>query len=237
MIYNIFRSLYLTVGHMKKYDPPEQLLKEFDSSIRVELVPFMKNNGMRHTVGSSDYETPLPVLQSKKYSEMADRFFSWVNRFENDRVVIEVSYGDREFIVEIRVFCLKAQEWFGAWEILAAANSSNISEASGEQFVSNLDFMRRTIIQLSDGIKNNWKALSQCNDLIIRRALELRKERYLSDKAEREKQDMERYCIQASKAFHSKNYQEAIRLLEPYKNNSMLPKASIKLLALARKHS
>ncbi len=221
---------------MKKYDTPEKLLEEFDSTIRVELVPFMKDNGMKHTVGHSDYETPISVLKSKKYSEMSDRFFSWVNRFENDKVVIEVSYGDREFYVETKVFYLKAQQWFGAWEILTAANSNNITEISGESFVLNIGFMHRTIIQLSNGIKHNWKTLSLCNDTIIERALELREERFLSEQAEGEKQDMERFCVQASKAFHNKNFQEAIRLLEPYKNNPMLPKASIKLLSMAKKH-
>ena len=88
---------------MKKYDSPEMLLKEFDASNCAELAPFMTKNGMTHTVGSSDYGTPLSGLRSKEYSEMSGIFFSWVNRFQNDLFTIEISYGDREFIVETRI--------------------------------------------------------------------------------------------------------------------------------------
>ena len=221
---------------MRKYDTSEKLLEIFDSVIQSKLTPFMTQKGMSHSVGSSDFQTPVSNLQKREYLEMSNKFFWWVNRFQNDRFIIDISYGEREFVVQTRIFYHGAKEWFGAWELLSASSTKEVHAASGEQWVLNCDFMERTIEQLANGIQNNWEALSSCDKNIIATALKLREERSRASKAEGERQDMERCCMQASAAFHSKKYYEAIKLLEPYENNPMLPKTSAKLLAMAKKY-
>jgi hypothetical protein len=61
----------------------------------------------------------------------------------------------------------------------------------------------------------------------------LRVESRLFAQAEQRRIDRERASIQASAAFHAGRYAEAIRLLEPFRDDAELARSSKKLLELA----
>jgi len=221
---------------MNEYDSIEKLIGQFDSCIRDELLPFMRMNGLSHSVGQSDFsDDPVVGLNSSKYSEPISMYFCWVNRFIGDKYTFDISYGGPEQTIEARIFC--QGQWLGCWELLSAANMSDAHMVSGNAFVCNRDFMKATIKALSFSIKDNWEILSSCNIQLIESVLKLREERSKNSRIEQEKNDMKIACIKASNAFHSQQYRDAIKLLEPYQNSSRLPKTSVKLLAMARKHT
>lgn len=169
---------------------------------------------MSHEAGLSDFESPISNLEEQEYSALEGRFFWWINRFRNESVVFDISYGDREFTVEARVFC--EGEWFGAWELLAASGVYEPLGASGESFVLNKDFMRRTILALAEGVKEHWGTLCSCDKRLIEKTLQQRSERLSQSMLEQEMEGVRRAGIRASEAFHSANYQAAIRHLQPY---------------------
>jgi hypothetical protein len=212
------------------------LLESFDTSVREYFSPFMESHGARHSIGHSAFNGwPGPSSISKRsYQDLNGSFFWWINRFEFEGCTLDIGYGDREFIIEPMLYYRGIKDHFGPWELLSAATVPNPHVASGAAWVLSVDFMRKTIQSTSEGLIAHWTLLASPSHDMIDRALVMRGQRMVFAQEEQRRRDRERATIQASAAFHNGDYLEAIRLLEPYRDDDNLPRSSAMLLRIAK---
>jgi hypothetical protein len=213
-----------------------ELLDAFDASVRERLCAFMESKGATHSVGHSDFNGwPGPSSISKRaYQDLDGSFFWWINRFEVEDCTLDIGYGDKEFIVEPMLYYNGIKDHFAPWELLLAATVSKPHVASGAAWVLSADFMKKTIESTSEGIITHWQILSSPSPDLIDRARVMRGQRMIFAREEQRRRDRERASIQASTAFHNGDYSEAIRLLDPYRDDEDLPRSSAILLRLAK---
>jgi hypothetical protein len=213
-----------------------ELIASFDDCIKKYLCPFMLSEGAKHSSGKSNFdgnETPSS-LSSAPYDSVGNSFFWWINRFETDRCTLDISYGDREFMVETTLYYKGIDDRFGVWEIKMGAEIPEPTSASGASFVLSTEFMDKVISELSEGIKSNWKLISSPSNEVIDRTRVLRGKRMIFAQEEQRKKDREKACVQASTAFHNGEFKKAIQLLEPFEKDEGLAPSSAKLLTMAK---
>lgn len=213
-----------------------ELIASFDDFIKKYLCPFMQSEGVKHSVGKSNFDglkTPS-TLSSVSHESIGNSLFWWINRFETDKCTLDISYGDREFMVETTLYYKGIEGEFGVWEIMMGAQVPQPTSASGASFVSSVEFMDKVISKMSEGIKSNWELISSPSNDVIDRSRVLRGERMVFAQEEQRKKDREKACIQASTLFHSGEFDKAIQLLEPYEKDEDLTPSSAKLLVMAK---
>ena len=211
------------------------LLAAFDAGVLEHLQPFMQRVGARHFVGESCFDGwPGPSsLKPCSYKALDGIFFWWINRFSVGAVTLDLGYGDKEFIVESTLFYSGIRDKFSPWEILAAAQSPNPQGHFCKDWVLSADFIQKTICELSNDIIAHWDLLSSPSAEIIDRCRVLRGKRMVFAHEEQRRIDRERACINASAAFHAGSLDEAIRLLQPFRDDKELPRSSSMLLSVA----
>lgn len=214
-----------------------QLLAFFDAAVRECLCLFMKKAGAKHSVGHSNFDGwPNPSsLSNRAYQDLHGAFFWWVNRFELEYCTLDLGYGDKEFLIEPMLYYRGIKDHFSPWEILSAATISDPHVASGETWVLSVDFMRKVIADVSRGLITHWELLSEPPPEIIDRTRVMRGKHMIFAKEEQRRLDRESACIRASASFHSGDFQDAVRLLEPYRGDEDLPRASAMLLEMAKR--
>lgn len=220
----------------KTYDSV-QLLTALDRSVCQHLAPCLAEFGAIHSSGLSgcDGHPGECTLQNKEFSSVSGVFFWWIHRFASEDAVLDVGYGDREFIVETTIFYPSIQARFAPWELLLAHEVPDSQAMSGNVWVLTADFMERTIAALAEGTQKYWPKLLRPKPAIVDRARELRGRRLIYAQEEQRRRDRERASIQASRAFHENRMEEAIALLSPFENDEELPRSSRLLLEAAHK--
>ena len=217
-------------------DKSSILLKVFDEEIHVALGSFMAQNSAKESMGEFIFNAQGPAgIKLANYDSFNGIFFSWIHRFEMKDVFLDINFGDRESIVEPILYFKRINERFAPWEILLAAGVTDPLAASGEMWVLKVDFMKEVIRRMSTGIKEHWSILTNPGESLIQQTLLLREKRMATAQEEDHRKDRERACIKAMDAFHSGKYAEAVKLLEPFKNDSDILKSSVMLYGLAKK--
>jgi len=218
-------------------DDSVQLLNALDRAVSTHLCPYFTGQKMAYEVGLSShdgYRGPS-TLRHRPFESIRGSFFWWVHRFSSGEAILDVGFGDREFIVETTLFYPAIEARFSPWELLLAHEVPDPQAISGNTFVLTSDFMERTIAAMAEGISRYWQILSHPDPAIVDRAQELRGRRLIFAQEEQKRRDRERAAIQASRAFHENRFDEAINLLSPYQNDEDLPRSSKMLLHVAQK--
>lgn len=218
-------------------DDSVQLLTAFDHSVTAHLLPFFTQRGMVYESGLSSHDGYLgpSTLNQRTFESIRGGFFWWVHRFVSPEAILDVGFGDREFIVETTLFYPSIEARFAPWELLIAHEVPDPQALSGNTFVLTCDFMERTIAALSEGFRRYWQILQRPEPSFVDRAQELRGRRLIFAQDEQRRRDRERATIQASRAFHDNRIEEAVKLLAPYRDDEDLPRSSKMLLHVARK--
>ena len=211
-----------------------QLLQTLDLVVRQELVPYFASLGFTHSSGEFG---PDDALQACNFSNLESRFFWWTHRFSSRKTMFNLSYGDREFVIETSINYIDIKTRFAPWELLLAAEVPDPYIMNGNAFVLSTDFMNRTIAGIAEGVRKYWPILSPPASKLIDRAKELRDQRLVFAQKEERSKDRERAATLASKAFHENRLNAAIKLLIPYEDDDELSRASRMLLRLARKQT
>lgn len=218
-------------------DDSVQLLTALDRSIAAHLVPFFQQQGMAYEAGLSSHDVYRgpSTLKPRTFESIRGSFFWWIHRFSSVEAILDVGFGDREFIVETTLFYPSIDARFAPWELLIAHQVPDPQSLSGNAFVLTADFMERTITEMAAGVQQYWTILSRPDPAMVDRAQELRGRRLMFAQEEQRSRDRERASIQASRAFHENRLEEAIRLLSPYKDDKDLSRSSKMLLDVAQK--
>lgn len=238
--HEILHRGFVSVRTVSKYNMPDdsiQLLTALASYVRQNLLPYFSDLGATYSSGLSGYDgyPGLCTLHPKDFSRVQGSFFWWVHRFTSVEAVFDIGFGDREFIVETKIFYPAINTSFAPWELLLAHEVSDSQAMSGNAWVLSTDFMERTVSGIAEGTRKYWPRLSVPEPAIVDRAHKLRGRRMIYAEEEQRRSDRERAAIQASRAFHENRFDEAIRLLNPYKDDAELSRSSKILLHVAHK--
>lgn len=211
------------------------LVEAFDTAVAERLTPFFVALGGQHSAGEACYDgsSAVPALKALPYEELDGRFFWWINRFTVGGTTLDIAYGDREFLIQASLSYAGIAHHFAPWELLQAAQAPNPLAVSGGDWLFDPGSIARVVEEFAEGIRQHWSILGTADPRLIDRACVLRGERMLVAQAEQRRIDRERASIQASAAFHAGRYAEAIRLLEPFRDDAELARSSKKLLELA----
>lgn len=207
------------------------------SETSVEALRFMETRyGCGRTEGFSTFDGVTGTLRASDCSRVPG-IFSYVVRYVDAEATLEVTYGDRELLVDASVFYPAYRLCFNPLDLLSAAGVEGVDERSfGDGWVHSLDHMRRVILNLATSLEQYWSVLRCARPEVMDRASILVEERMLRYRAEQRRRDRERACILASEAFHSRRYAQAIELLAPYLNDPELSAATRMLHGFAVKY-
>ena len=217
-------------------DSTKELLAALDASVQDYLCPFMHFKRAVHTVGHSELDGwPGPSSISKRpYQDLEGCFFWWINRFQIECCTLDIGYGDREFVIEPMLYYQGIKDHFAPWELLSATTVPNPNVASGASWILSVDSMKKTIRTISEGLIAHWEIFASPSRETIDRARVIRGQRMAFAEKEQRRRDRERASIQASVAFHNGEYPEAVRLLDPYRDDDDLSRSSAMLLKMAK---
>lgn len=211
-----------------------ELLEAFDDNVRRSFLFLSQDYGAHHNHGASLYDAPCPTLEPKAYSLFAGSFFWWINRYRTDLVTLDICFGGKEFLLEPRLFYPSGKS-FAPWELLYAAKLRYEPQISGEWWVMSCAKLENVVLAMAAELKKHWRFFIDPGQKILDLALIQREQRMVSASAEQRKKDRVRACSAASKAFHEKRYEDAVRLLAPFEIDEELTVSARKLLALARR--
>ena len=200
-------------------------------------MPFFTSLDARHIVGESNYGGhPGPSsLKHRNHDELDGRFFWWINRFVVGTTTFDIGYGDREFLIETKLFYQGIADQFTPWELLSAAQVSDPDAVSGASWVHTPDFIVSAIEKIGRDVQTHWNILGNPGQEIIDRARVCRSQRMFLAQEEQRNRHRDQACVLASTAFHAGRYAEAKHLLEPFRNDDKLVLSSAKILEIAEK--
>lgn len=110
--------------------------------------------------------------------------FSSVVRYSDAESMLDISYGDRELLVDVRVIYPTHNAIFHPIDLLAAAGIDGADERSfGDGLVQSVEHMRRVVLNLAGSIERHWPDLRRARAEVIQRASVRVEERLDRDRA------------------------------------------------------
>jgi len=211
-----------------------QLLDEFEASVQGEFKSFITERGAVYNSGFSQFEGNPRRL--KKRGAKIPGIFWFICRFQCPSVVLDIGYGDREFIVEPELYYPKIDRYIYPTFLVEAAGRNKEKGLGGNTFVLDLGFMKRTIQELATAITSTWDILESPSREIFDRVQVILGKKMVFDQEMQRKKDRERDSIIASRAFHEGDYERVISLLSTHQNDQELTVATRKILMMAHKY-
>ena len=212
-------------------DEFKYLLRCF-SKRSMEVLKYLETkHGCTRTEGFSRFDQ-YPGPDSLRESDFSNvpGLFSYVVRYSAPSAILDLSYGDRELLVEGALIYPQHNLRFGVWELAAAAGIPvKDSGLSGGSWVQTVERMERVVDEFGSALRPHWPIFFEPSVELLDRALVQRGQRMRFDQDEQRGKDRESACIQASQAFHRRNYRKAIELLHPFLKHAELPNSSRKV--------
>lgn len=209
-----------------------ELLDTFEASVHEGLDEFMYLRDAKFESGFSRFEG-MPTLLRQRGDTIPGLFW-FICRYSLPGVYLEIGFGDRESLVEA-MLGYPAHGLKHHPGIIAEAAGRNEGGLSGSNFVIEIPFMRKTVAELTSGLKEQWDVFESPSEGTLDRAQQILGRRMVFALEEQRRRDRQRDTIQASVAFHSGDYSKAIRLLTPYEEDEEFTAAHSKMLTLAKK--
>ncbi len=209
-----------------------ELLDTLEAEVRNDLDQFLMPLGAFYDSGFSTFEGEPRKLKKRK-TEIPGLFW-FICRYTLPEFYIEIGFGDKEFLVEARLHYPQFNLVHSP-TILAEAAKRNEPGLGGRAFVLEVDFMRRTVQEICDGLKKHWDLFSSPSPQVFDRAQEILGRRLVFAQEEQRKRDLERASIRASESFHQGDFRKTVEYLAPFESESNLSKSASKMLVLAKK--
>jgi len=157
-------------------------------------------------------------------------------RFATNRLVGEITYGDREFFINMvlapTTFTTHINQGFGLWEWSAAVDTPD-PRASGDQLVLTPDRVRAVVSDLGAVLAQIWPKVAVAGSDVVSTSEAARTKRHQESAEGEAERNHEHFAAQAADAFRNRDYARVIALLAPI--TSRLTEAEHAKLRLARK--
>ena len=207
-------------------------LDTFEVSVRDGMDELMLSRWATFESGFSRFEgMPRQLLRR---DDQVSGFFWYICRYSISTMYLDIGHGDRESSVEAMVGypALSLEHYPGT---LAEAAGGNKGGLSGSASVIELPFMRKTVVKLTDTLKEQWDLFESPSEEVFDRAQRILGRRMIFAQQEQRDRDRERDTIQASTAFHEGHFNRVVELLSPYERDEEFTDANRKMLALAKR--
>ena len=170
--------------------------------------------------------------------EAAPGLFFAGARFATNRVTGEITYGDREFFVNMvlapRTLTARNNQGFALWEWSAVFGAPD-PRASGDQLVLTPDRVRAVVGDLGAVLTDIWPKVAAAGADGIAAIQDARAGRRQESTDAESERDHQHRATQAAEAFRNRDYARVIALLAPI--TSRLTDAERAKLRLARRYA
>ena len=170
--------------------------------------------------------------------EAAPGLFFAGARFATNRVTGEITYGDREFFVNMvlapRTLTARNNQGFALWEWSAVFGAPD-PRASGDQLVLTPDRVRAVVGDLGAVLTDIWPKVAAAGADGIAAIQDARAGRRQESTDAESERDHQHRAAQAAEAFRNRDYARVIALLAPI--TSRLTDAERAKLRLARRYA
>lgn len=170
------------------------LLRCFSESTTRALGFLESEYGCARNEGFSRFDGyPGPESLREADLENIPGIFSYIVRYSAELAVLDVSYGDRELLVEAVLIYPKHSLRFAPWELVSAGKiDAEISKLGGANWVQTEDRMGKIIEDFAIALRPLWIFLSNIPHEAIDRALVQRGQRMRFAQEEERLKDRER---------------------------------------------
>jgi hypothetical protein len=216
----------------RQSDTLEALLETFRGTCDETLAFLEQVHSARKEFGLSRGDAPVATLDSYSSDGLSGHFLA-VQRYRLKGIVIEIVYGDREAIVQPRIF-FPLSGGFGLFEILRAAGIQD-ADAEGDSLVSTTDALQRTVSRIAASLERHFELMTNPGIRVLARAQEIRREQRDQEKAMHRRAFLERARNEANAEFRIRNYRKVVELLEPFED--ILSEADRQKVKIARERA
>jgi hypothetical protein len=168
--------------------------------------------------------------------EVGPWFFLARAGFATDRIVGEITYGDREFFINVVIvpttFADTTNDGFGLWEWMAAFGMPDRRASGGPAWTPAQ--VREAVADVGAVLAEIWPRIASADRRVIATMQAAREKRHQEWADKEFAYKHERLAAQAADAFRKRDYARVIALLEPIASR-LTPAESAKL-HLARKY-
>jgi hypothetical protein len=211
----------------------EELLLAFSACCNAELRFLVEDHGASHEAGFYTFGEQPPALHPGVIPVSGPFFF--IERFRLPKVTLDLEFGDRESIVEAKLYYRGAGLCIAPWEFSDAGVVKDPGGLAGSGWVLKTDFMREVIAAMAAGLRENWATFAAPGAGVLARVEARRRERAMADRQAESRREMERAVTMASGLFHLGKHEEVERLLQEFAEDPRLPPSARKMLEIARR--
>jgi hypothetical protein len=209
---------------------PSTLVRAFLASATLEFGPL---TGARGTHWSVRVEHSTSLGLEEVEPENITGFFFATATFAGSRVAGEITFGDREYVVNTVLGPVSNSERYGLWEWAdALGRSSLVPRDTG--FVTDVERMRAIVVAMAAAVRELEGAIAAASPAVVERiesARALVQERF---RARLHEDDHRRASAAAAEAFRARDFRRVVTVLEAVKD--MLTPAEREKLAYAKRH-
>jgi hypothetical protein len=216
----------------RQSDTREALLETFRQECDTKLGFLEKAHAAKKEFGLSKGDVPVATLDPPTPDELSGSFLA-VQRYRLKNAVIEVVYGDRDFVVQARAF-FPLSGGFGLFEILRAAGIEDAG-ADGDSLVCSKDAIQRIVSAIAAALERHFTLLTNPGIRILGRAQEIRRQQRREEKVTHRRAFLVRARNEAAAEFRNRNYGKVVGLLAPFED--ILSAADREKVRLARKYT
>lgn len=214
-----------------EYESAQILVETFRQECDAKLLFLESEYFAKKEFGLSCGDAPIASLVQFD-PQRIPKFFLAVCRYRLRKIVIEIVFGDKDDILESRVFFRKSKQLFGLHEIALAAGLSD-PRLDGGILIRDGNSMRQIIIALSAALKEHFALISDPGQPTTDRALKIRDERRREETLGHRKRLFEQTRNIAANEFRKRNFKNVIELLSPFED--LCSQADRKKLKIARR--
>lgn len=173
-----------------------------------------------------------PTLQAGPVP--ASGLFCFIERFELPKVTLDVEFGDRESIVEAKLY-YRGEPCFAPWEFADAGAVKDPGGLAGSMWVLDITLMQEVIAAMAASLLESWSLFSNPGAAVLARVAERRRGREEANRKAQRGREMERAVAIAAGLFHRSRYVEVERLLAEFANDPELPPSAKRMVEIARR--
>ena len=181
--------------------------------------------------GLAEYRGGHMLIRPYNSHEVTGQFWA-VTRYEKGRHAIELSYGDKDYALDMH-FIYDRVYRFSLHELLRAAKKNAVG-AAARRWIQTEATLQEQIFMLASMAFEHEKIFLEPEKRLLERAQTMRQTNMHHQIHEQYKKELKEACQKAAQAFLDRDYRRVIELTAPYERH--LGSSDAKKLKLARRY-
>ena len=207
----------------------DNLLSRFFSECENCFAFLKQKHDFEELTGLAFFEHGRQIIKPYYVGDAPAETFWAISRYEKDGLAIELSYGDKSFILEGHIYYQHMQR-VGFEEVLQMAKKDD-TDVRSRPWLTSEHHVAEAITDIAQSIKKNKPYFLKYNEKFVERTMVMRAQRLQQAIRDQHKQNIKYISLMSAQAFQEKNYKRVIQLLRPYQQ--YLEPGELKKLDLA----